>query len=342
MVGVTGCITIKKQAVETSNLGGVFLSADRIETWATRSQLMTPGELPGSIGNVNAYFIKFDPSDPNYMFLGTQESGLYYSYNGGAGWVPVPGLESTSFIRDISVDPKNKCRSFVAKGTKLYRSEDCLRTWREVFFTDSASKYVSSVDVDWFEPRNIWVGLSDGTLNLSENFGDSWRPIKTFPGRIRKITVDPFDSRKIFIGVIDNGLYKTDDRGETWNYLNDGMKDFVGSAMYYDYVISPGSQNLVLYASKFGLLRSLDGGLTWKALDILSKPGEEQIYTMAIDTQNANNIYYATDAGLYKTLDGGTNWIVKKMPTTRIAMELMVHPKDSTKVFMGVYQPVEQ
>jgi len=50
MVGVTGCITIKKQAVETSNLGGVFLSADRIETWATRSQLMTPGELPGSIG----------------------------------------------------------------------------------------------------------------------------------------------------------------------------------------------------------------------------------------------------------------------------------------------------
>ena len=342
MMGATACITVKKPTVATNNLGGVFLSGDRMETWGHRSQLMTPGETPGSIGNVNAYFIKFDPSDSNYMFLGTQENGLYYSYNAGAGWIPVAGLGATSFIRDFVVDPTNKCRSYAAVGTKLYRSDDCLRTWKEVFFTDNASKYVSAVDVDWFDSKNVWIGLSDGTLNLSGNFGESWTPIKTFPSRVRKITVDPFDSRKVFVGVIDSGMYKTDTRGEIWNYLNDGMKDYSGAVTYYDYVVSPGSQNLVLYASKFGMLRSLDGGLTWKGLDILSKPGEEQIYTIAIDPKNANNIYYATDKALYKTLDGGTNWIVKNMPTTRISRELVVHPKDNAKVYMGVFLPVEQ
>ena len=341
MVGATGCIKVKKQVAETNNLGGVFLSSDRIENWSHRSLLMTPGETPGSIGNVNAYFIKFDPSDANYMFLGTQENGLFYSYNGGAGWVPVKGLEENSFIRDFVVDPKNKCRSYAAKGTKLYRSDDCLRTWREILFTDNASKYISAVDVDWFEPKTVWVGMSDGTLHRSDDYGESWKPIKTFANRVRKITVDPADSRKVFIGVSETGLYKTDNKGETWNFLNDGMKDYKGSNKYYDYVVSSGSKDLVLYASSHGVLRSLDGGLTWKALEILSKPGEEQIYTMAVDQKNANNIYYATDKALYKTLDGGTNWIVKKMPTTRIARELIVHPTDGTKVFMGVYQPEE-
>lgn len=342
MVGVTGCITVKKQTVATNNLGGVFLSSDRAETWAHRSQLMTPGETPGSIGNVNAYFMKFDPSDPDYIFLGTQENGLFYSYNGGAGWIPVKGLEETSFIRDFAVDTNHKCRSFAAKGTKLYRSEDCMRTWKDVFFTDSASKYVSAVDVDWFDSKIVWMGLSDGTLNLSQDYGVSWTPVKTFPNRIKKIVVDPFDSRKVFVGVTESGLYKTDNKGETWSYLNDGMKDFKGTGIYYDYVVSPGSQNLVLYASKFGMLRSLDGGLTWKPLEILSKPGEEEIYTIALDSKNANNIYYATDKALYKTLDGGSTWIIKNMPTTRIARELVVHPKDGTKVFMGVFLPVEK
>jgi len=341
LVGVSGCITIKKQTAATNNLGGVFMSTDRMEKWAHKSLLMTPGETPGSIGNVNAYFIKFDPSDSDYMFLGTQENGLYYSYNGGAGWVPVKGLGVDTFIRDFAVDPKNKCRSYAAQGTKLFRSDDCLRTWKEVYFTDNTTKYVSAVDVDWFDSKFVWVGTSDGGLFRSEDFGNSWKPINNFKNRVRKITVDPFDSRKVFVGVTDLGMYKTDNKGDTWNYLNDGMKDYKSSQFYYDYSVSSGSQDLVVYASKFGLLRSLDGGLTWKNLDILSKTGEEQIYSLAVDPKNPKNIFYATDKALYKTLDGGTNWIIKTMPTTKIARELVVHPKDGAKLFMGVFQPAE-
>lgn len=340
LFGATGCIKIKKDTVQTGNLGGVYASSDRMETWKHSSLLMTPGETPGSIGGVNSYFIKFDPSDDKAMYLGTRENGLYYSYNGGIGWTQSKGLGTESYIRDIAIDAKNKCRLYALMGTKVYVSQDCARTWDETFFTDSSAKYTSVVAVDWFDPKVVWVGLSDGSLHKSEDAGVSWRPIKKFKKRIRKISIDPFDSRRLFVGVVDAGLYKTEDKGESWAYLNEGMKDFKGHGEYYNYAISAGSENLVIYASKFGLLRSLDGGTTWSEIDILSRSGEEIIYSVVIDPKNANNIYYATDKALYKSLDGGTNWIVKKMPTTRIARELVVHPKDGTKIYMAAFAPL--
>lgn len=341
LVGATGCIKIKKDAPQTSNLGGVFYSTDRMETWASRSLLMTPGETPGSIGGVNSYFIEFDPSDNNALYLGTRENGLYYSYNGGAGWNKATTLGEEVYVRDIAIDPKDKCRIYALVGTKVYVSEDCSRTWKETFFTDSAAKYTSIIEIDWFDPKIVWLGLSDGSLHKSEDYGVTWQPIKKFSQRIRKMVVDPFDSRRLFVGVLDVGLYRSDDKGASWEYLNDGMKDFKGAKEYYDFTVSPGSKDLLIYASQYGLIRSLDAGLTWSKIDILSRPGEEPIYSVEIDPSNANNIYYSTDKALYKSLDGGTNWAVKKMPTTRIAKDLVVHPKDGTKIYMGAFT-VEQ
>jgi len=335
LFGATGCIKIKKDTVQTGNLGGIFLSADRMETWKHSSLLMTPGETPGSIGGVNSYFMKIDPSDSNALYVGTRENGLYYSYNGGAGWTLSKGLGAESFVRDLAIDPKNKCRLYALVGTKVYVSADCARTWKETFYTDSSAKYTSVVAVDWFDPKVVWVGLSDGSLHKSEDFGKSWRPIKKFPKRVRRISIDSFDSRQVYVGISGVGVYKTADKGDSWTTLTDGMKDFKGAKSYYSYAISSGSKDLVLYASKFGLLRSLDGGSTWSEIDILSNPGEELIYSVVIDPSNANNIYYSTDKALYKSLDGGTNWIVKKMPTTRVARQLLIHPKDGTKIYMA-------
>lgn len=341
LVGTTGCIKIKKDTPQTGNLGGVFYTSDRMETWGHRSLLMTPGEKAGTIGGANAYFIEFDPSDSNAMYLGTRENGLYYSYNGGAGWTQATSLGAEVYVRDIAIDPKNKCRLYALVGTKVFQSVDCARTWKSVYFTDSAAKYTSVVEIDWYDPAIVWVGLSDGSLIKSEDYGVTWKPIKKFAKRIRKMVVDPFDSRRLYVGIIDNGLYRSDDKGGSWDYLNEGMKDYKGAKNYFDFAVSAGSEGMLLYASDYGILRSLDGGLTWSKLNILHRPGEEDIFAIEIDPENANNMYYATDRALYKSLDGGTNWAVKKMPTTRIARDLTIHPKDSTKIFLSAFTLVD-
>ena len=333
--GVSGCISIKKEGATTSNLGGAFVTDDRFETWKHRSQLMTPGETPGSIANTDIYFMRFDPSDEKALYAGTREDGLYYSYNSGAGWMKSEKLPA-GFVRDTVVDPKDKCTIYSAVNNKVYKSEDCARTWARVFHSDNNANVVTSLDVDWFDSNIIWAGMSDGTLMKSMNKGTSWEKNNKFVKRVNKIVIDPNDSRVVYVGVIGTGLFKTENKGEDWVDLNKAMKDFKNSKNYYDFVVSTSSKGVILYGSKFGIIRSLDGGVTWAEVKLLTQAGTEIIYSMAIDPSNANYIYYGTDKAMYKSIDGGSSWVVKNMPTTRVAGEIMVHPKNGSVVYVGV------
>lgn len=338
--GATGCIKINKQKAATSNLGGVFVSSDRMETWQHKSLLMTPGSTAGSIAETDVYFLMFDPSDNDAIYLGTRANGLYYSYNGGEGWNE-SGKLPAGFIRDLAIDTKNKCTLYGGVENKIYKSDDCARTWKSVWYADSDTKKVTAVALDWYDPSVIYAGLSDGSLLKSEDFGVSWKLSNKFSARVNKIVVDPNDSRVIYAGIVERGMYKSKDKGGAWENLNLAMKDFKDSNIYSDFVLSKSNKDTILYANKYGLLRSLDAGVTWSAVKLLTQPGAETIYSVAIDPNNAGYIYYSTDKALYKTIDAGVNWVVKKMPTTRIAGELLVHPKDGSKVFMGV-KSVEQ
>ncbi|NQT49927.1 hypothetical protein HQ571_04495 [Candidatus Kuenenbacteria bacterium] len=335
LFGATGCITLNKKTTTTTNLGGVFFTDDRFENWSHRSKLMTPSDTPGTIGDVNAYFIRFDPSDSSAIYLGTKANGLYYSYTGGNGWTKSKNLPE-GFIRDLVIDSKDKCTSYAAVGSKVYRSEDCTRNWERVFMADKAGVYVSSLGHDWFDSNIVYAGLSDGSLLKSSDYGVSWKLSNKFPNRVVKIIVDPNDSRVLYAGIMNGGLYKTVDKGDKWEDLNKQMKDFSSSKIYFDFVVSKSQKNLVLYANKFGMLKSLDGGTTWSEVKLLTQPSEERIYSLDIDPSSASHVYYSTDKAIYKTLDGGENWVVKKMPTARIAGEIAVHPEKGNNIFVGV------
>lgn len=340
LIGATGCIKFTKQPTTQSKLGGVFFTDDRFETWKNRSLLMTPGETAGSISGVDVYTMKIDPSDTEAMYLATRADGFYYSYNGGAGWNKSNKLPA-GFIRDIVIDPKSKCVIYAAVENKLFKSNDCARTWQNIYYTDSADKKIAAMDIDWYEPKILYAGLSDGSFIKSENHGVSWQLLEKFDVRVNKVIVDPFDSRNVYLGILTGGLYKTTDKGKTWEDLNKAMKDFKGAKTYFDFDLSRSSKNAVVYANKFGLLRSLDGGATWSEVKILTPPTTEKIYSVAIDPSNANYIYYSTDTAVYKTIDAGKNWVVKKTPTTRVVSSLAVHPKEGNKIFAGVKE-VEQ
>lgn len=341
VVGAAGCIKVQKQkTTTTTNLGGVFFTEDRFETWKHRSTLMTPGETAGSIGNVDVYFMRQDPTDSEAMYLGTQASGVYYTYNGGLGWNKSEKLPA-GFVRDLTVDPKDKCTLYAAVENKIYRSEDCARNWVEVYYTDKPDVKVSALEIDWYETNVVYAGLSDGGLLRSKDRGLAWALTKKFGERVRKIIVDPSDSRIVYVGITDNGLAKTTDKGETWSDLNKAMKDFSGAKKYYDLAVATSAKNVILYANKYGILRSLDGGATWSEVKLLTPPAAEQIYALAVDPTNASYIYYSTNSAIYKTLDGGGNWVVKKTPTARVVSEIIVHPKNPKRIFAGV-KTIEQ
>lgn len=340
-VALTGCITIKKKTTETTNLGGVFVTEDRFETWKHSSLMMTPGETPGSIGDVDVLFMKFDPSDNNAMYLGTRRSGMFYSYNSGKGWSKASTLPD-GLIRDLAIDPDDKCTLYVGLAEKIYKSDDCSRTWESVWFSDDGSREVAAMAVDWYDSNIVYAGLTDGSLLKSSNKGETWDLLRQFKNRVHKISIDPNDSRTVYVMVSNIGMYRTPDKGENWKNLNAGMKDFDDSNQALDFVVAKEPKDMLLYASSYGILKSLDGGETWAKVNLNTLKGEERIYDVAIDLSNSNYIYYSTDRALYKSLDGGESWANKKMPTTRVASELLIHPEKGNRIFMAVKEPPAQ
>lgn len=343
LVGTTGCITVNngKKTVAPTDLGGVFISGDRIETWTNKSLLMTPGAKDGSISAVDVYVLRQDPSDAKAIYMGTRANGLYYSYNEGAGWNKADTLPA-GFVRDIVVDAKNKCVIYAAVNNKIFKSEDCARTWGQVFYADSDTKFISAMDGDWFDSKVVYAGLIDGTFLSSSDSGKTWKKLKQFSQRVNKIIVDPNDSRIVYAGMLSVGLFKSVDKGVTWVDFKKEMKAFGNTADFYDFDVSKNIKNEIIYGSKFGLLKSADAGATWTELKLLTKKNTEIIYSITIDPKNGNYIYYGTDKAVYKSLDGGVSWTVKKLPTTRWVGDLLVNAKDGKYIYMGVKAPVQQ
>jgi len=337
ILGFGGCIKFKSSETKVTDLGGVFFTDDRFETWHTKSLLMTPGEQPGSISNTDVYFMKFDPSDDQTIYTGTRADGLFYSYNSGQGWNKLKNLP-TGFVRDMAIDPENKCRLYAAVHTRIFKSEDCGRTWKKIFYSDNPEIKISSMDIDWYSPEVLYAGLTDGTLLKTVNRGESWSLSKKFENRVHKIMVDPYDTRVVYAGILEKGLFRTDDKGENWLDLNKAMDDYKNADEFYDFSLSKSRRDMIIYANDYGVLRSYDKGQTWMPIELVTQPGEERIYSVEIDPQSENYIYYSTDEAVYKSIDGGDSWVVKKTPTTRVVGEFLIHPKDGSKVYVGVKQ----
>ena len=91
-------------------------------------------------------------------------------------------------------------------------------------------------------------------------------------------------------------------------------------------------------ASKYGLIRSKDGGASWEPLTLLTKAGSVEIDSLALDPKNANRLYYGTASTFYKSEDGGATWSTKKLPTSRAGAALLVDAGDSNVVYLGAFK----
>jgi len=330
----TGCIKISSTKGSASSTAGVFVSQDYADNWTNSSSLMTPGILPGDITGVEALFLEFDPTDSSILYLGARQAGLLYSYNAGAGW-NVAISEGT--VRGVAISSKDHCTAYAAVDARLLKTEDCNLNWKTVYFTGQESQLVSAVAIDHNNPKVVWIGLSTGEVLKSSDAGKSWAKKKTLHSRVAKILVSSFDPNVVYVAGLQSGLSKTTDAGNSWQSLNSQLKDFGKDVYYYRGLVEDKkNQGVLYYATAIGLLKTTTGGQDWTALNLLT-PGEQtNIFALEIDPNNSNNLYYGTLTSFYRSTDGGVNWITKKMPTTRSASAIRVHPKNSAVLYMGV------
>jgi len=330
-----GCISVGTNPNVGAGDGGIFKSADKGDTWAQKTAIPTTSGEKRSISGTSIVFITQDPQDANAIYAGTTDNGMFYSYDGGESWMQPPQV-NRGRIPYIAVHPKNKCIVYVTTENKLVKTEDCSRTWTVPFLDARSDKKTKVVAIDSYNPDVVWLGTSSGDLLRSVDAGGSWVNVKNFNDDLLRLIISPSDTRHIYVATKASGVWRSLDGGVTWDDLSKNYKDFAGAREFSDLALAATDARTLVMSSKFGLIRTTDGGDTWTKIDLLTPPGSTSIYSLALDPKDPNNIYYGTSTTFYRSPNGGVNWVPKKLPTSRTATFLMVDGVNSSVLYMGV------
>jgi photosystem II stability/assembly factor-like uncharacterized protein len=233
-------------------------------------------------------------------YFGATGGGVFKTSDGGFSWDPITdGQLGTGSVGALAVCPadsnvllagmgESPIRGNVSHGDGVYRSSDAGKTWTRVGLEQS--RHIARVR---FHPKNCDIAYA---AVLGHIFG-------------------PHEQR---------GVYKTIDGGKTWQrvlFRND-------RAGAIDLALDPSNAN-ILYAafwevkrspwslesggSGSGILKSADGGATWK--EITRNPGGPKGLSgkIGITVSPANPervwaIIEAEDGGVFRSDNGGATW----------------------------------
>ena len=322
--------------------GGVFKTKNFGEIW--QQTVAVPGlKGVGTIGGRSIVTMEMDPQDHEIIYLGTKTSGLLYSEDAGLTWrqPKLAGLK-TGQISSLAINPKDMCTIYIAKGPRLYKTEDCLHTANDEAYVETRSQVViNQVKIDWFNPQVVWLGLSNGDVLKSTNGGQTWRTVLNTKNKISDLILNNHDSRIVLVATDKDGLYKTSDGGENWKHIEKELKEFRNANRVYRLAQDKKSQ-VVLMASKFGLLRSEDFGDSWQSIDLLTAAGQVTIKALTIDSKDIRKFYYTALNTFYSTQDNGRTWTTHEIPTTKIPNNILIDPINTSVLYVGTYIPVKK
>jgi photosystem II stability/assembly factor-like uncharacterized protein len=148
---------------------------------------------------------------------------------------------------------------------RLYRTSNRGELWTAVSGDLSAQGgAISVIAPARSDPATIWIGTSDGNVQLTRNGGASWA-VRTagLPIRyVRDIDVasgDPLDAILVVSGFRTGHVFRTVNGGVTWTDISGDLPDVPVNA-----VLRPSPDGEILIGTDLGIFRSRDGGVTWQ------------------------------------------------------------------------------
>ena len=298
-------------AVYVGTGAGVLRSTDAGDSWEASTAGMTGAR-------VSALAVDGRHRRTAYAIVGSQ--GVFKRVGGDwrAANVGLPSLDASG----LAVSPRGGT-VYVALDSDVFRSSDRARTWRRVHAPSATETTdVSALAVDPRNPEIVYAGTVDSAdrdgprsgVFKSTDGGATWRvtpaepPPKwqttatpLTPGDTSLIVIDPHDSLTVY--AAGDGFFRSMDGGATWSSSR--------VANYVNALALDPSRPTTLYLGTFaaGVLKSKDGGKTWRALNAtLEDPLQDlSVQALAVDPQS-HAVYAGADRGVFVSGDGGASW----------------------------------
>jgi len=276
---------------------GVWKSENGGDTWIQKNI-----GLPAHTGG---YFqtrrLGIDPNNPDQVYVGMFDYGLYTTDNGGESWYWAeifPG-PSRRTIKSISIDPTN--------SLILYVGLSC---------PDDISK------------QGLWK---------TEDGGASWEPLPYFEGMIPSLVkIAPSDSSTVFVRTEKNDLYKRSGGDDKWEKIDKGLVDVAVNAISN---ILPFDNTIYAGTESDGVFVTTDGGSDWIQInnDLAQLASPLYIAALAVDPNYSQRVYVGTyDDGVFFTNDAGETWIDRNTPDlNKYVRAIAIYPANSEVLYVG-------
>jgi photosystem II stability/assembly factor-like uncharacterized protein len=239
------------------------------------------------------------PSQPNTLFAGVDEAGLFVSHDKGQTWSEIMGL--TNHHTRSGWEPGN--------------GGLCLHT----------------ILIDPNDAKRMWVAISAVGVFRSEDSGETWRvcnqglpevitgsAVSEVNRCVHKIVLDPRDPNTLYM-QFHGGVFKSTDGADSWVPIEHGLPGNFGFPMVItqagDIFTLPLESDTHRYfkEGQMRAYRSRDGGEHWEShSDGLPK---DVAYVgvlrdaMAADTLDPAGVYFGTSMGeVYYTRSSGEHW----------------------------------
>ncbi len=257
-----------------------------------------PAAMSGRVADVTGV-----ESNPDLLYVGSAGGGVWKSTNGGLTWKPVFDEQPVSSIGAVSVFQPNpdvvwvgsgegNPRNSVLGGNGIYKSLDGGNTWQHLGL--EKTERIHRVVLHPTDPNiayaatmgKLWGENSERGIYKTTDGGKTWKRVLYVDERTgaADLVMDASNPNKLFAAMWDHrrwpwsfrsggpgsGLFVTYDGGDSWKRLteDDGLPK--GDLGRIGLAISRSNPEIVyaiVEADKSALLRSEDGGRTWKTVN---------------------------------------------------------------------------
>ena len=302
-----------------------------------RARSIGPAGMSGRVAVIDAV-----ESDPSTIWVGSASGGVWKSTDGGNTWQPMFDDQPVASIGALAIDQRNpdvvwvgtgegNLRNSVSIGNGVYRTLDGGRTWKHLGLEGSERihrivLHPSNPDVAWVAALGrLWGDGTERGVYKTEDGGRTWNRVLAGDASTgaSDLVIDPKNPDKLFASLYQfrrqpwifrsggpgSGLYVSHDGGRTWERRteDDGLpKGDLGRIGLAVSRSNPETVYAMVEARKSALLRSDDGGRTWKTVNDRYDVNPRPFYfgDIRVDPVWPNRVY-TMDYDVRVSEDGG-------------------------------------
>ncbi len=228
------------------------------------------GSVETGLEGRGARCLALDPEDPDILYVGTSDEGIFKSEDGGAAWEQLSGIEHPR-VTAVAVSPTDGAVYAGTEPSALFVSRDRGASWREL---EGMRKLPSAPT--WSFPPRPWTS------------------------HVRAIALSYADPNLVVAGIELGGVLRSADGGETWQDQRPGAQPDCHSLFAH-----PGAPELLYEAGGGGFAQSTDFGESWEGAD--GGMDLHYVWGLAADAEDPSLVYTSAASGPYQAHVRGTS-----------------------------------